>query len=337
MKVAVSDIIIPALFQRYMNQRSVELSTLVQSGIITADAEFNGLASGGGRTVDMPFWNDIDGDDEVISDDDELTPGKIDTGRDVAIINQRGRAWSTNDLAGIMAGSDPMKAIADRVAEYWVRRRQAYLLAMLRGVFGSSTMNSNKADLFAVSGTPGSSNFLTGSTFIDVNQLLGDHKQYLAAVIMHSAVEASLRKLDLIDTIRDSAGVRVLNAFQGLEVIVDDGVPTETINGATVYHTFLCAKGAVALGLDSSPRPIEGAAGKSDWYVETARAALAGDSYLINRQRFIMHIRGVKWTDSDCTGQSPTNTELSNSANFSRVYAAKNVRILRVRHNIANA
>ena len=42
---------------------------------------------------------------------------------------------------------------------------------------------------------------------------------------MHSATEAALRKLDLIDFIPDSQGEAQIRTFQGRRVIVDDGWP----------------------------------------------------------------------------------------------------------------
>jgi hypothetical protein len=55
----------------------MEQSALFQSGILSTGAEFNQLASVGARTVNMPFWNDLTGADEVLSDSAALTPGKI--------------------------------------------------------------------------------------------------------------------------------------------------------------------------------------------------------------------------------------------------------------------
>jgi hypothetical protein len=44
------------------------------------------LASSGGKLVNMPFWEDLSGDDEVLSDKTALTVGKIEAGQDVAAL-----------------------------------------------------------------------------------------------------------------------------------------------------------------------------------------------------------------------------------------------------------
>jgi hypothetical protein len=54
---------------------------------------------------------------------------------------------------------------------------------------------------------------------------------------------------------------------------------------------------------------------------------------LINRRRYILHPRGVKFTSASVAGDSPTNTELENQANWIRVWENKNVRLVAITHN----
>ena len=104
---------------------------------------------------------------------------------------------------------------------------------------------------------------LNGATFVDATQKLGDRDDQLVAVGMHSAVEAALRKLDLIDFIPDSQGTAQIRTFQGRRVIVDDGCPSRagTTDG-TVYTTFLFGSGAFGAGFaDLNGAPVEGGHG----------------------------------------------------------------------------
>lgn len=179
-----------------------------------------------------------------------------------------------------------------------------------------------------------SSTRLNGSTFVDACLKLGDRADRLTAVAMHSATEAALRKLDLIDFIPDSDGKAQLRTFQGRRVVVDDNLPTRagTTDG-TVYTTYLFGQGAFAKGsckLDSTP--LQGGIGTEG--VEMARVPLDSDTLLINRRRYILHPRGVKFTSASVAGDSPTNAELETASNWTRVWENKNVGIVAVTHNV---
>ena len=163
---------------------------------------------------------------------------------------------------------------------------------------------------------------------------LGDRGDRLTAIAMHSATEAALRKLDLIDFVPDSEGKAQIKSFQGRRVIVDDTLPVR--NGTTdglVYTSYLFGPGAFGKGaapLDSEP--LQGGFGTEG--VELARVPLDSDTVLINRRRYILHPRGVKFTSASVAGDSPTNAELETASNWTRVWEAKNVRIVAVTHNL---
>lgn len=178
-----------------------------------------------------------------------------------------------------------------------------------------------------------SSTSLNGATFIDATLKLGDRSEWLTAIAMHSATEAALCKLDLIDFRPDSTGKTIIREFQGRRVVVDDGLPVRT--GTTdgyVYTTYLFGHGAFAIGtarLDE--KPLDGGFGTMG--VELARVPLDSDTVLINRRRFLLHPRGVIFTRATVAGDSPTNTELETAANWARVWEPKNIRLIAIEHN----
>ncbi len=324
MTTKINDVIVPEVFNPYVIQRTMELSALVQSGIVQNLAEFDTLASAAARTVNMPFWQDLTGDDELLDDQNPLTPGKIEAAQDEAVILRRGRAWGANDLAANLAGDDPMKAIADLVAAYWARRMQAILVAKLTGVFSAATMAVNVHDITAA--VAPALNYISGNTFVDAAQRLGDAKEQLTGVLMHSATEASLAKQDLIETERDSSGKITMKTFMGKSVIVDDGCPVAA-NGED-YTTYLFGPGAIAYGNGNPVGFVP---------TEVARDGLAGEDYLINRKTLILHPRGIRWTPGAGVpaGVSPSNAELAAAANWTRVYEAKAIRIVAFVHKLA--
>ena len=333
-KTAVADIIIPTEFENYAIERTAELAAFGQCGIIESAPEFDEIASGGGREVKMPFWKDLTATRQLLSDSASLTVNKITSDQDIARLHNDAQVWSVNHLAKVISGDDPMQAIVDLVAGYWARTDEGLLISSLKGIFASGSMSANLLGIHSetVAGQSAATR-LNGSTFIDACLKLGDRADRLTAVAMHSATEAALRKLDLIDFIPDSEGKAMLRTFQGRRVVMDDTLPVRagTTDGQ-VYTTYLFGPGAFAKGsarLESAP--LQGGFGSEG--VEIARVPLDSDTVLINRRRYVLHPRGVKFTSASVAADSPTNAELENGANWSRVWEAKNVRIVAVTHN----
>lgn len=312
----ISNIIVPEVFNPYVIERTAQLSKLVKSGIVVPSAELDALAMAGGKLINMPFWKDLTGDDEVLSDSGALTVNNIGSGKDVAALLMRGKAWGVNDLAKAISGDDPMGAIGDLVAEYWARMEQKTLLAVLKGIFGAASMSKNVHD---ISGGLEEAAKISGASFIVAKNKLGDNSDKLTAVMMHSDTFTALEQQNLIQYIPNSQGVVEFPTYMGKEVIVDDGCPVET----DVYTTYLFGKGAIGKGNGQAPVPTE-----------TDRDSLAGEDILINRHHFILHPRGVKFTNSSVSGSSPSNTELENQANWERVYEPKNIRVVAFKHKI---
>lgn len=312
--------IVPEVWQSYVVQRTMELSELVQSGIVQHSEEFDRLASAPSRTVHMPFWNDLTGEDEVMKVEGDLVPDKIAADKDEAVILRRAKAWGTHDLAAALAGSDPAKAIADLVAAFWARRMQAALLATLDGVFAAATMSGNVHDITAQYGMDG---VFTGETFIDAVQKLGDAKSQLVGIMMHSATEAHLAKQNLIQVMQPADGSPAVSTYMGKRVIVDDGCPALT---GGKYVTYIFGLGAVAYGNGAPVGQVP---------VETERKALASEEYLVNRKTWILHPRGVAFQSASVTGISPTNVELAKATNWKRVWQPKAIRMVRFVHLLA--
>lgn len=319
-KTKISDIIVPDVFNPYVVERTPERSALINSGIVQGSPELDTLAQSGGRILNMPFWNDLDGDDEVLDDDGALTPGKIDAGQDKAVLYMRGKAWSVNDLAKALSGNDPMAMIGNLVMDYWERRRQALLISSLKGIFSASSMSANLLDISGETGAD--EDVISGDAIIDTHQLLGDKKNSLVGYMMHSKTVSTLAKQQLITYLPDAEGKPTLPTYMGTTIIEDDTVPYSS----GVYWTFIFGIGAFGFGNGQAPEPTE-----------LDRDSLAGDDILINRQHFLLHPRGIKWTDSSVAGSSPTNTEVENSSNWEKVYDQKNIRIVALKHRLVTA
>ena len=312
-KTKISDVIVPEVFASYLSNKTKELSAIISSGIVRSSSQLDDLVSGGGRLINMPYWNDLAGDDEVLSDSTPLTPKKTTAGQDVAAMLIRGTAWSTNELAGALAGSDPMADIGSKVAAYRADKEQKSLMSVLKGVFASTSMSGHVNDI--------GSTKITAEAILDTKQLLGDAATQFTAIAMHSAVFTELQKQNLIEYIPNSRGEVGMPTYLGYKVIVDDDCPED--NG--VYSTYLFANGAIARG-DGTPVALTP--------IETSRDSLQGDDLLVTRWAVVLHPTGVKWTDAAVAGSTPSNAELADPANWERVYDDKEIGMAVLKHGI---
>lgn len=329
----LSDVIVPELFNPYVVNRTMELSALIQSGIVVNNSEFDALASQASPLVNMPFFEDLTGESEQIIEDADLEADKITSNKDVAAIIRRAKMWSATDLSAALAGSDPMAAIGSLVAGFWERDMQKELIALLKGIFGTFTPDGGEAttrlkdNILDISAETGNTAKWSGSAFIDAQQRLGDAKEQLTAVTVHSATEAFLRKQNLIETVQPSTGGKI-DIYQGKRVIIDDGCPHEGTGANMVFTSYLFGTGAVALGNGS---PV----GFVPTEMDRAKRKGSGIDYLINRKTNILHPRGVKFTNTNVElTEGPSRTELQDAENWSPVYQPKQIRIVAFKHKI---
>ena len=328
----LQDVIVPELFNPYVINRTMELSALVQSGIITNNSEFDALASQAAPTVNMPFFEDLTGESEQIIEGADLEDNKITSNKDVAAIIRRAKMWSATDLSAALAGSDPMAAIGTLVAQFWSRDLQKELVALLDGIFGTIPAGEEgtppaetrlASNLLDISGKSGNAANWSGSAFIDAEQLLGDAKAQLTGICMHSATQAYLKKQNLIETVQPSNDV-AFGTYQGKRVIVDDGCPVK--NG--VYTTYLFGSGAIALG---NGNPV----GFVPTETDRAKRKGSGVDYLINRKTMILHPRGIAWQNAVVAKtEGPSRKEVADPKNWKPVYESKQIRIVAFKHKL---
>ncbi len=326
------DVIVPELFNPYVVNRTMQLSALIQSGIVVNNSEFDNLASQASPLVNMPFFEDLTGESEQVIEDDDLDDNKITSSKDVAVIIRRAKMWSASDLSAALSGSDPMKAIGDLVAAFWMRDMQKELIAVLKGVFGTfddegSSLTRLLSNILDISGESGNAAKWSGSAFIDAQQRLGDAKDLLTAVAVHSATEAYLRKQNLLETIQPSTGGKI-DLYQGKRVIIDDGCPVEGSGANMIFTSYLFGAGAIALGNGS---PV----GFVPTETDRAKRKGSGVDYLINRKTNILHPRGVKFTNTNVElAEGPSREELRDAENWQPVYEPKQIRMVAFRHKI---
>lgn len=323
MPVRIADTIVPEVFDAYMTKNTMQTNALYGAGVMRTDSDLASKLAGGGRTFNVPFWKDLDDTESDPGSDDpdsHAIPGAITTGRDVAIRQFRTKGWSTMNLTEELAGSDPMTAIGNRVNAYWDRQFDRITIATVNGVINDNIANDSGDMVNDISmdtaGTPAASNLFSAEAVMDTAQTMGDAKEELKLIVMHSVVHNRLAKQQLIDFRPDAEGKRWWKYFQDYRVHVSDNLTPIQGTNQLLYRTFLFGSDAIGWAFSAPDKPVE---------VESVPSAGdgAGMETLWTRRQFAIHPYGIKWTDSNVGGLFPTNTELALAANWDRVYAER--------------
>lgn len=365
--------IVPEKFSKYVTDRTTELNTFINSGIATPDATVAQLINGtpeGGRFIEIPMWNALDGEEDVFGEAD-VSVGNITTKSAHATLLMRQRAWGSTDLAHVLGGADPMGAIAQLIADWRNTREQKIYLSILKGLF-DSTSGAIKGHLNDISSGSGTAAYISDGATLDTKQVLGDHYGSLGMVFMHSAVYTYLQKNGMItrNPIFDPSQSSVeMEFYLGYTIKVDDGMPwigytkgTSSSEGkiaitddnlafiqahcadtlakgdyvvkdaSPVYDTYFVGAGAF-IRQDGTPQGFIG--------TETDRDKIGAKNYLINRWCQIIHPRGFSWntnaTYPTINGEEikyPNNAMLATPANWTLAVDHKKVPLACLKHKI---
>ena len=336
-----SDVIIPEVFESYVNEETTKKDAFLASGVVQPMAQLN-ASEDGGDFVNVPFWNaNLNSTFKVLTDSTSLVPEKITADKQVAAVLHRGDAFEARDLAALAAGSDPLKAVGTKLASYIAHERQKDLLNTLAGVFGDlSALNAGNtafSDL-AVDALAGDTRTaLSPGHIAKAKAKLGDQGGKLTSICVHSNVFYDLLERKMVDFVLATdtnasatasggsisaayGGEGTVPKYCGLNVIVSDDVTTKGSGASTVYATYLFANGSVGSGQQAGLK------------TEFDRDILAKSDAMSFDLHYIYHPIGSKWA---VTQANPTASQLSTVTNWSKVYETKNIGIVRV-SNLSN-
>jgi len=321
--VRLSDAVEPTVFNNYISKNTMQKSAFYGAGVFRSDGDLAAKLAGGGRTFNVPFWKDLDDSEPDAASDDpdsHAVPSKLSSGTDVArrIIWTKG--WSAAHLVAELAGADPMKRISERVSEYWARRLDDAAIATLRGVFADNVLNDGGDMVEDISIDTGATltadELISAPAVMAAAQTMGDAKDQLKLLVIHSEVETRLAENDLISFRPDSTGTSFIPHYLNYRVLVSDKVPAIMGANKVRYHNYLIGADALGWAESAVARPVS---------VEQDESAGDGMGVetLWTRRQFAVHPYGVKWTDANVGGEFPTLSELRLASNWDRVYAER--------------
>jgi len=330
----LTDVYVPLPFNHAVDQAALELNRFLSSGIMSASSQIGAMASVGGATGEMPHYNQLSTATEPNYDSDNAgsfsTPQNISHGKQVYRRHAWNNSWSTMDLTRLLALSDPLAAITSMVGQYWATQEEKRIINTALGILADNVNNDGEDMLVSVAtddaGAITDAERISATVVLDAAQTMGDHKEALAAIAMHSVVYTTLQKQNLIAYIPNARGETSIPTYLGYRIIVDDSMPAVAGAERITYTTILFAAGAFDSGANSQlvasemeRKPDSGDGG--------------GEDILYARRGGIIHPAGFAVDANPAAGISFTLTELAAAATWDRVYDRKNVGIAFVQTN----
>lgn len=321
--VRLTDVIVPELFTPYDSEAFLTKNAFVATGVAVSDPRVTRLmdATEGGQYINMPFWRVINMDEPKIGSDDpntKLELDKITAGAEMAVKGFYTKGFSAMTIAGILAGSNPMTAINNYINDFWTTDAQKKIINASIGICADSITNHN-GDLISDISTntgAGADPTVTAEAIIMARGKLGDYQSIVNTIAMHSVVYTNLQTQQLIEFRRDADNNTLFPTFNGMRVVVDDGMPTVAVGDKTAYYTFLYGPGVFGLNYGYVDRPQE-------INRDPASGNGTGEEKLYSRRSILVHPRGYKVSDSlvNNTHLGLTYAEFAAGTTWTRVIA----------------
>lgn len=310
------------------------LTALLTSGALVEDATIRGMIRNGSNLYTIPFYNVLGGEEDNYDGQTDITETEHSGASQSGVVYGRAHSWADRDfIYDFNSGADPMRSIVAQTSKFWAKKKQARLVKILTAIFGitgNDAWDLHTLDISSKAASATDANKVDAASAADAMQKAnGDNAGIYSMAVMHSKVAANLAKQQLLQYRKytDIMGIkRTVNIadWNGLTVIVDDGVPAAVSASATGemdYTTYLFGRGAL-LGASA---PVKNP-------VETGRETKknGGYDYLINRLRETIHPNGFSWTMDMSATASPTDTQLGTTGNWKLVADAKLIPMARL-------
>jgi len=286
----------------------------------------------GGNLISSPLLGLIGGEPDNYDGNTDINTSSTPTYMHDRIVVGRAKGFKEKDFSqDITGGVDFMANIAKQVARYWQKVYQKTLISIMSGVFGMTDtaglafVNAHTTDVTAnaANGNVGAG-CIGDTTLNDATQkACGDDKDEFSLAIMHSTVAKNLQNLKLLSYMRstDSQGIERdlrLGTINGNVVLVDDGMPMQSINVGTeqspviktAYTTYIFGSGAIEFTECGAKVPYEP-------FRDPQKNG--GEDMLFTRRRFCFAPYGISFTKNSLASPSPTPAELALGANWELV------------------
>lgn len=258
----------------WKNTPDLVLTSIFDSGAVVQDSEISNMIASGSNFFTVPYYDVLGGNEQNYDGATNFTYDSISAGSYSGCVFSRMKAWNAKSfIKDFNSGADPMAQIVTGVSQYWHKKRQARLIAILGAVFGISgdtDWATHTTNIATATSTVADANKIGVTTLSDaITKSNGDNAGGYSLAIMHSTVASRLANLQLLEFSKytDASGMTrslPIGTANGLTVIVNDNVPVDTkityaitadvaINASKTYYTRSGSAGAYVYAVVASP------------------------------------------------------------------------------------
>ena len=297
---------------------------LLKSGAVIEKPEYAAMLPDqtGGNYITVPIKARIGGTADNYDGNTNITSDSRATYTHGRIVVGRAHGWTEKDFSCDVTGED-FEPAAEEVAEFWDDVDQKTLLSILKGVFsmtGTKNLEFVNGHTNDISSEPVANKFDETTLNNSMQKALGDNKAKFALAIMHSQVSTNLENLKLIEYLKytDENGIErnlTLGTLNGRLVLIDDNMPTETINVQATddteaysyvkYTTYVLGNGAIEYTNCGVKVPHE---------MGRDPKVNGGEDTLYSRQRKVFAPYGISFKNTSII--SPTDAQLEEGSNW---------------------
>lgn len=353
--VKFEDVVDIEIYSGIEPENNPEQTIWFESGVAVRTPELDAKAKSDSDTTNMPFWRDLDPNDEpdyLSNADDRNTPRKVIQGEMTGKRAHLGKSWAARDLTSeFTMGVDPMTRIRERTGKYWMWQWQRRAIATMEGVYNSNVAGNIDAGF----GTPGDmildisvddgalinpTTQFSYEAFVDAKFTMGERVTELSTMLVHPAIHARLLKNNDIEFVKDSLNNETIEMYAGFRVITSDNAPVVPVATGTGfrYLTVIFGPAAIGYGMGMHDTPFE-------LYRDPSIGNGSGETLLFERNTWLLHVFGFSNTNSVNNGGQKNGTgaatsyisqnlaDLRNPVNWQRNYFRQNVPLAFLRTN----
>lgn len=337
MPTILSDVVFRDELRDYITVNSAERTAFFESGILTTNNDMTTLLSSPSNTFTIPWWVDLDASIESNYSNDVYTDIAVPLA--VATASMQARAaylnegWAAMSLVKNITNQDPLEHVGNRLLSYWRKVAQRRAIASVLGIYNDNVA-ANNSDMVVDAG-----GIIDSAAIIRAKATMGDYTGQLgglSVIAMHSAVHTELSILNQIDYTPIADQIPEFGRFQGMRVVLDDGMPV--ITGAPKkYLSVIFGPGALGYA-EETPAGLDGL----EYERAPDRGNGGGAETLWSRRNFVIHPLGFSFLGTTITG-TPTTTrpisanwaDLALATNWERKFSRKQVPLAFVTSNVS--